>query len=90
MTLASLLAERNATEMALRVLMMSRVIFEARHREKELKGAEVESRGNRSRLRMLTNPYELGKKCATYVGIQSRSIDVGIATGLCVKIVLDL
>ena len=76
--------------MALRVLMMSRVIFEARHREKELKGAEVESRGNRSRLHMLTNPYDLGKKCVTYVGIQSRSIDVGIATGLCVKIVVDL
>ena len=76
--------------MALRVLMMSRAIFEARHREKELKGAEVESRGNRSRLHMLTNPYDLGKKCVTYVGIQSRSIDVGIATGLCVKIVVDL
>ena len=76
--------------MALRVLMMSRAIFEARHKEKELRGAEVESRGNRSRLHMLTNPYDLGKKCVTYVGIQSRSIDVGIATGLCVKIVVDL
>ena len=76
--------------MALRVLMMSRVIFEARHREKELKGAEAESRGNRSRLHMPTNPYDLGKKCVTYVGIQSRNIDVGIVIGLCVKIVVDL
>ena len=76
--------------MALRVLTMSRVTFEARHREKELKGAEVESRGNRSRLHMPTNPYDLGKKCVTYAGIQSRNIDVGIVIGLCVKIVVDL
>ena len=76
--------------MALRVLMMSRVIFEARHREKELKGAEVESRGNRSRLHMPTNPYDLGKKCVTYVGIRSRNVGVEIVTGFCVRVVVDL
>ena len=77
-------------EMALRVLMMSRVTFEARPEEKELKGAEVESRGNRSRPRMRTSLYEQGTKCVTYVGIRSRNIGVEIVTGFCVKIVVDL
>ena len=76
--------------MAHRALTMSRVTSEARHRGKKLKGAEAESRGNRSRLHMPTNPYDLGKKCVTYVGIQSRNIDVGIVIGLCVKIVVGL
>ena len=76
--------------MALRVLMMSRVTFEARRGEKELKGAEVGSRGSRSRPRMRTSPYEQGTKCVTYVGIRSRTIGVGIVIGLCVKIVVGL